>query len=247
MSQMAALVWGPSEVRLGIITYDCRHLKTEQVALGLAQRGGFDMTFFALPFVTRATRTILFAHRPEMNSGAHSREIAAAVGADFRPIPDPDAIAADAADYFLILGAGLLPASFVSATSGRVLNAHPGLIPLVRGLDAFKWAIHDGMPVGNSLHMIDEEADAGTLVGLSSTPVFHTDSLHSFARRHYELEIAMMIDFDHYLRSPTLEPAGATRPARMRMPADKQAELESRFEDYRRRFAIEGKTRAGYA
>lgn len=225
-------------MKLGLITYDTRHLKTEQIALQIALRGPRDMVFYGLPFVDRPAREIVFAHRPDMKSGAASRDVARAVGAEFVPCASPDDIPADGADLFLIVGAGLLPAAFVSATRGRVLNSHPGIIPVVRGLDAFKWAILDQMPIGNSLHYIDEEADAGEVITIQPTPVFADDTLEQFARRHYEAEIAMMVDYERYIapdhQSPVL---GEERPARMRMKAEQQAQLHSAFESYKARFA----------
>jgi phosphoribosylglycinamide formyltransferase-1 len=225
-------------MRLGLITYDTNHFKTEQIALGLNLQGYSDLIFYGLPFVQRPGREVLFAHRPDMTQGAHSRDVAAAVNAPFIAVETAAAIPADGADLFVILGAGLLPAEFVQLTLGRVINAHPGIIPLVRGLDAFKWAIVDGMPVGNSLHYIDEEADAGEVLGIESTPLFSDDTLETFARRHYELEILMMIGFEAYLERGPLSPSAATRPARMRMPLDVQATLLERFEEYKGQFAV---------
>lgn len=227
-------------MRLGLITYDTRHLKTEQVALGLNLKGRYDLSFFALPFKPRPERQILFAHRPDMEEGAHSRDVAGALKAPYVKCETPDAIPADGADLFLIVGAGLLPPAFVGATRGRVLNSHPGIIPLVRGLDAFKWAILDGMPIGNTLHYIDEEADAGEVLAMAPTPVFPTDSLERFARRHYECEIAMMIDFETALARPKPEATHESRPARMRMPALQQDGLHIAFEAYKMKFAGDG-------
>jgi phosphoribosylglycinamide formyltransferase-1 len=225
-------------MRLGLITYDSKHLKTEHVALGLRQRGYDDLAFFALPFVQRAPRQIVFAHRPDMSMGAHSRDVAEAVGASYEKVSGPEQIAHDAADLFLILGAGLLPPAFVSGTLGRVVNAHPGIIPIVRGLDAFKWAIVDGMPIGNTLHFIDEEADAGEVLGVEPTPLFADDTLESFARRHYELEILMMIGFETYLDRRREQLEGAPRPPRMRMPHSEQTQLRDSFVNYKARFAL---------
>lgn len=227
-------------MKLAIITYDTRHLKTEQVALGLHQLGGYEMSFFALPFVERPARTILFAHRPDMSAGAQSADVAAAAGASYTKVSEVNEIPTEGFDYYIIAGAGLLPATWVERTLGKVVNSHPGIIPLVRGLDAFKWAILDGMPIGNTLHFIDSEADAGEVFAQSLTPVFATDNLESFARRHYELEIQMMVDFEAFLRQKG--PSSAknqyeTRPARMRMKAEQQEQLRAAFERYRVQFA----------
>lgn len=226
-------------MKIGIITYDTAHLKTEQVALGLAAIGTHELEFFGLPFVPRAPRPIIFQHRPDMETGARSRDVAKALGFNFVSCASPADIPADGADIFLITGAGLLPPEFVNATRGRVLNSHPGIIPLVRGLDAFKWAILDGQPLGNSIHYIDEAADAGEVVAVRPTPVFKSDSLAQLARRHYEIEIAMMIGFEALLADAGNSQGDyEERRARMRMPADLQAQLEPAFEAYKDKFGI---------
>ncbi|MCR5871117.1 MULTISPECIES: hypothetical protein [unclassified Sphingomonas] len=122
--------------RIAIITYDARHLKTEQLAIGLDQAGYRNLVFYALPFVSRPSREILFAHRPDMLGGSATPAMAEYLGAEFVAVSGAQDIPADGADLFLIAGAGILPEAFVRATRGRVLNCHPGIIPLVRGLDS---------------------------------------------------------------------------------------------------------------
>ncbi|MCR5871118.1 MULTISPECIES: hypothetical protein [unclassified Sphingomonas] len=94
------------------------------------------------------------------------------------------------------------------------------------------------MPIGNTLHLIDEQADAGDLIAVAPTPLFKDDDLESFARRHYESEILMMLAFDHLMAAPErpVIDENLVRPARMRMPAEKQSTLRSAFEAYKERF-----------
>lgn len=231
-------------MKIGIITYDTQHLKTEQVALRLGVQGVSNLSFYALPFVYRPARDIAFQHRPDMKTGAHSRDVASAIGASYQTVASPSDIPTREVDLFLILGAGLLPADFVRDTAGRVVNSHPGIIPLVRGLDAFKWAILDGMPIGNTLHFIDEAADAGEIIASQPTPVFETDTLATFARRHYEAEIDMMSDFRRYLGARAETADHEERPARLRMPAAIEARLTERFAAYKARFAVPGEREA---
>lgn len=226
-------------MKLALITYNTRHLKTEQVALGLTALGMAGLSFFALPFKPRPARAVQFAHRPVMAEGAHPAAVAAAVEAPFTAVSGPDAIPIAGFDYYIITGAGLLPASFVEATAGKVINSHAGMIPLVRGLDAFKWAIIDQMPIGNTLHFIDAEADAGKVFAQAPTPLFETDTLDSFARRHYECEIDMMIGFNHYLSQEcSATDMARARPARKRMPSEVETGLTHAFDVYKTRFAI---------
>lgn len=229
-------------MRIGIITYATNHLKTEQVAVGLHQRGYENLALFALPFTPRAPRDVVFEHRPDMAQGGHSRLVAKAIGADYREVAEAVEIEADSCDIFLIAGAGILPPDFVNATLGRVLNSHPGKIPLVRGLDAFKWAILQQQPVENSLHFIDAQTDAGTLVARLPTPLFASDTLQKFAARHYEIEIDMMLDFEAHVERAragafALGPCEIGRP-RMRMKAEDQERLFAAFEEYKRRYAM---------
>lgn len=223
-------------MKLGIITYDAPHLKTQQVAARLAERD-IKMCFFALPFVNRPARKIAFHHRPEMAAGMHARDVATSVGARYQPVATANEVSRDVADLFLILGAGILPATFVRATSGRVLNSHPGIIPLVRGLDSFKWAILDGMPIGNTLHLIDERPDAGRVLTIRPTPVYADDTLASFAHRHYEREIDLMVNFADHLAEPFTSPVGSERSSRMRMPASIETQLPQAFEAYKALYA----------
>lgn len=37
----------------------------------------------------------------------------------------------------------------------RIINAHPGYIPVVRGLDSLKWAIVEGLPIGVTTHLLE--------------------------------------------------------------------------------------------
>ena len=93
-------------------------------------------------------------------------------------------------DLFVIGGAGIIDIAF--AKGKPIVNAHPGIIPLTRGLDSFKWAIYNNDPVGNTLHLIDNEVDKGEILQIQYTPVFSSDSLQTLARRHYEYEIDML-------------------------------------------------------
>src|SRR5947199_148428 len=60
-----------ASLRLGIITYDHAHLKTEQLVHRfllrntLAKNRKLDLVLLALPFSSRPSRTVLLPHRPD--------------------------------------------------------------------------------------------------------------------------------------------------------------------------------------
>ncbi len=217
------------EMKLAIITYDTNHLKTEQVMINLALKG-YDMTIFGLKFKTRPGRDVLFQHRPDQSNGVHAKNLAQHYNLPYVPV-EHDYQIPDGFDYYLILGAGILSEEFIG--DKKVINCHPGIIPNSRGLDSFKWAILHDRPLGITLHFIDKEVDAGELICVVGTPVFENDTLESLARRHYELEIDLISDFESYLSSEVNHfPDIQVEDALMRMPVSKEAELLNSVQSY---------------
>lgn len=218
---------------IGIITYNTNHLKTEQILSRIS--GKYSLKVYALPYVARKPREVLFQHRPNQSVAAHPADLCAAYGIPFVPV-NSDAEIDNGCDLYLITGAGILSPECVRGK--RILNCHPGVIPAVRGLDAFKWAIINGLPIGNTLHYIDEGVDQGEVVAVLKTPLYPSDSLESFARRHYELEIDMMSAFSEHLANPQNDfPTISERESTRRMPAAVEAQIFSAFEVYKQKYA----------
>lgn len=217
-------------MRLGLLTYALPHLKTEQVLHGLLLRGGWDIEVYALPFTPRPERKVLFQHRPDQFAAAHPAGIAQRFSLPYREVATADDIP-DPPELMLVTVGALIGPRLLERT--RVLNVHSGLIPAVRGLDAFKWAVHDGMPLGVSLHAIDAEVDRGEHILSLPTPVYPDDTPATLARRHYEAEIALLTGFQDALRAPAPPlPGLEDRPARKRMPAAVEEEMLARFPAY---------------
>jgi phosphoribosylglycinamide formyltransferase-1 len=228
-------------LRIGIISYDYPHLKTEQLLHRLllvneiAAGPRFDIKLLALPFSPRPAREVLFAHRPDQERSVPTRELASRFALDFAPCTY-DSIP-DIADLYLVAGAGIFRESAIGRK--RILNAHPGIIPSARGLDAFKWSIFEGVPLGVTLHTIDAEVDAGEVVAVVKTPVYPSDTLDLLARRHYELELDVLSTFSAFLdRAVEFDPvAYPENPPRMRMPMRIEGEMIAKFDEYKRKFS----------
>lgn len=219
--------------KLGIVTYDVQHRKTQEVAFGLHAAGLDDLTLVTVPFSPRKPRDVAFAHRPDMFEGPDPRALGKALGADI--VPYAGVTDADGFDYLIIGGAGLLPVDQFSRT--KVLNVHPGLTPLVRGLDSFKWAILDGAPIGNTLHYVDAGVDSGEVIAQRRLPIFSDDTIELVAQRLYRDEINMMLDFQNLIAGGTtldLEEG----PAHMRMPRSKEALMLDAFPAWRDTHAV---------
>jgi phosphoribosylglycinamide formyltransferase-1 len=228
-------------LRIGLISYDHAHLMTEQVLhrLLLKNQSGIgpwlDLKLLALPFTPRPLRKVLFAHRPDQEKSVPTRELAVRHRLDFVPCTY-DSIP-DVADFYLIAGAGIFSAKAIGQK--KIFNAHPGIIPLARGLDAFKWSILGGVPLGVSLHTIDAAIDAGEVITIARTPVFPSDSLDSLARRHYELELDMLSEFLTFLEGKAKGSSSVypEKPPTMRMPINIESEMIAKFDEYKRKFS----------
>jgi len=217
---------------VGILTYDYFHLKTEQVVHQLIRKGFKELTLFALPYTQRPDRPVLIPHRPKQVDAITTEDLA--IGNNLSFVRYDGKSELSKCDFYLITGAGVLPPSVVKGK--QIINAHPGVIPSARGLDAFKWSIYNQIPLGITLHYIDAEVDAGQIITIVRTPVYVGDSLMTLARRHYELEIEVMSNFTHYLVHSFVE-AFPANDARRRMPADTEAVMVRRFDDYKAAFA----------
>jgi phosphoribosylglycinamide formyltransferase 1 len=228
-------------LRVAIITYDHVHLKTEQLVhrfllkKRLAIGRDLDLTLLALPFSSRPSRTILFAHRPDQEKSVSTRDLAANHHLDFLSctydfIPD-------AADFYLIAGAGIFSAKAIGGK--KIINVHPGIIPSARGLDAFKWSILDNIPLGVTLHYVDAKVDAGETIAIVRTPIFLSDSLDILARRHYELELDVASEFLTLLDGEANDTTStySANPARKRMPINVEQEMIHKFDEYKKKFS----------
>lgn len=183
---------------VGLITYDYPHLKTEQVISRLLGKN-FDLKIYALPFVAREPRQVLFMHRPNQELSIHPKIIADARGISYIKCED-DLQIDDECDVYLVLAGKILSPECVRGK--KILNCHPGVIPAVRGLDAFKWAILERKPLGVTLHFIDEEVDKGEIIAVVPTFVYSGDTLEILSRRHYESELEVQCNFDNFLENP---------------------------------------------
>ena len=64
-------------MKIGLITYDYFHLKTEQLVCKYVENKDIDeIDLFAMQFHQREKRNVLFSHRPEMSKGISTKDLA---------------------------------------------------------------------------------------------------------------------------------------------------------------------------
>jgi phosphoribosylglycinamide formyltransferase-1 len=218
-------------MKIGVITYDSCHLKTEQLVLSYqANKEISEINLYALPFKKRPKRKVLFEHRPNQEQGVLSSKLVELSKVNFS-VWDGKRLLDDDIDFFVIAGAGILDVGF--AKGKPIVNAHPGIIPMTRGLDSFKWAIYQGDPVGITLHLIDQEVDKGEIIKIVKTPVLSTDTIETLSRRHYELEIDLMKSISSLIDERE-RPSQVEKKAKMRMPIETEKAMLASFEKWKK-------------
>ncbi len=83
----------------------------------------------------------------------------------------------------------LLTDGFVTKWAGRLINIHPSLLPLYKGLHTHERALADGATEhGCTVHHVVTEMDAGPIIIQRKTAVLADDTADSLAARVLELE-----------------------------------------------------------
>ena len=83
------------------------------------------------------------------------------------------------AGYMRIIGA-----EFTRAYAGRMINLHPALLPLYRGLDTYNRVLQAGdAETGGSIHFVTEDLDAGPVISQVRIPVLPGDDAAKLAAR----------------------------------------------------------------
>ena len=83
----------------------------------------------------------------------------------------------------------ILSPDFVRHFQGRIINIHPSLLPLFKGVDTHERALEAGVRVhGCSVHFVSEELDAGAIIAQGVVPVLAGDDPDVLATRVLTVE-----------------------------------------------------------
>lgn len=78
----------------------------------------------------------------------------------------------------------ILSSQFIAGWAGRILNIHPSLLPLYKGLDTHARAIAAGdAEAGCSVHLVTPELDDGEVIAQARVPIRPGDSAADLADR----------------------------------------------------------------
>jgi phosphoribosylglycinamide formyltransferase-1 len=100
---------------------------------------------------------------------------------------DPDLVVL--AGFMRIIGPEVL-----QLFNGRMINLHPSLLPLYRGIDTYRQAIEAGDSWhGASIHFVTEELDGGPVLSQVMIPIHADDDVDSLAARLAPMEHRLIV------------------------------------------------------
>ena len=83
----------------------------------------------------------------------------------------------------------LLTDTFVDEWKGRMINIHPALLPLFKGLDTHRRALEAGVRIhGCTVHFVTRQMDDGPIIAQAAVPVLSGDSEERLAARVLKAE-----------------------------------------------------------
>ncbi len=122
----------------------------------------------------------------------------AAVALDHKALGSRDAL--DAAMHEALTGHGcelvacagfmrIMTGAFIGKWAGRMVNIHPSLLPLFKGVDTHERALEAGVRVhGCSVHFVSEELDGGAIIAQGVVKVQPGDDVDKLAARVLTVE-----------------------------------------------------------
>lgn len=223
---------------IAIITYDTAHRKTQDIVTKLLLSGYLELKLVVIPWVSRKNFKPIFQHRPKKSLAVTVEEIAKRLNIHYERVEIKNLNEFFNLNFFkhiIIAGAGILPEEL--AKNHNIINAHPGFLPNMKGLDALKWAILKNEKIGVTTHYISEMADEGMLIERREIPSYFEDSFFSLAMRVYETEIEMLINAIQLLdnkKAPLSSLMDDSFTANMRMPNHYELIMMQKFEELRK-------------
>jgi len=97
----------------------------------------------------------------------------------------------------------LLSGAFVERWAGRILNVHPSLLPLYKGLDTHRRALLAGDEyAGCSVHLVTDDLDSGPVIAQTRVRIRPRDDPETLAAQVLEAEHALYpVAVEEYARA----------------------------------------------
>ncbi|MEI7848262.1 MAG: formyltransferase family protein [Chloroflexota bacterium] len=97
-------------------------------------------------------------------------------------------------DILVLGGTRIIKPGILEIPLQATVNAHPGLLPILRGSASVGWALYKDLPQGATAHFIDPGIDTGDIILKRELQVFHHDTYESINYRIAILSGELMME-----------------------------------------------------
>jgi len=103
-------------------------------------------------------------------------------------------LSAEKPDVLVLGGTRIIKPAILETPRRATVNAHPGLLPWLRGSASVGWALYKDMPQGATAHFIDPGIDTGDIIVRRELPVHRNDTYESINARIATLAAELMAE-----------------------------------------------------
>jgi len=183
--------------RLALFAYNFVHKKTQDFLTRLHLEELTPCLILAADAVKLDIPEPSIRTKLRHHGGIHPRAIAERLGVRYEVVQHNsdatvDLLREEGIELAVISGARILGTRVIQAVPKGIINFHPGLIPEARGLDAMLWSILEGIPLGVTAHLIDEQVDAGRTLLIRQIRLFRDDTLIDLSERLMEEQLELI-------------------------------------------------------
>jgi methionyl-tRNA formyltransferase len=110
-------------------------------------------------------------------------------------------------DIVVLGGTRIIHPPVLAVPSQGTINAHPGLLPQLRGSSSVGWALYKDLPVGSTVHFVDAGIDTGPVLLRRHLQVYQGERYEQIVRRVLTLSGELVAE------ALTLVKGGTARPS----------------------------------
>lgn len=143
----------------------------EVSAVGDVEREKFLTRMAGQPLPPRLTQLITGKKIPVFCVANHNDAVCKELLADDKP------------DVLALGGTRIIKSNILEISRRATVNAHPGLLPWLRGSASVGWALYKDLPQGATAHFIDPGIDTGDIIIKRQLPVYRQDTYESINYR----------------------------------------------------------------
>lgn len=103
-------------------------------------------------------------------------------------------LAAFGPELLVLGGTRILRQPILAIPSRGTVNAHPGLLPRLRGSSSVGWALYYDLPLGSTVHFVDASIDTGPIIIRRRLSVYRGDTYEVLVRRTLTLSGELMAE-----------------------------------------------------